>query len=84
MGSCNYSHKLNGSAGDGVLGISGEGPGGQGGRVGEGAKKGTESAEEKRGVRGREVKKEELLVGGSFLVFLPCSRSCGCASCDDV
>lgn len=68
-----------------MLGISGEGAGGRkGGRVGEGAEKGRGSAEEKRGERGREVKKGELLVGGSFLVFLPCSRSCGCASCDDV
>lgn len=40
MGSCNYSHKLNGRAGDGVLGISGEGAGGEGERVGEGAKRG--------------------------------------------
>lgn len=65
MGSCNYSHKLNGRAGDGVLGISGEGAGRRG------CEKGRGSAEEKRGMRGREVKKEELLVGGSFLVFSP-------------
>lgn len=39
---------------------------------------------EKRGVRGREVKKEERSVGGFSLIFLPCSLSCGCASCDDV
>lgn len=69
MGSCNYSHKLNGRAGDGVLGISGEGTGGRRGAGRRGCKKGRGSAEEKRGVRGREVKKEELLVGGSFLVF---------------
>lgn len=38
----------------------------------------------KKGVRGREVEKEGLLVGGSCLVFLLGSLSCGCTSCDDM
>lgn len=76
MGSCNYSHKLSGRTGDEVPGISERARrrGGKGKRVYGG---------EKRGVR--DVKKEELSVGGFFfLIFLSYSLPCGCASCDDV
>lgn len=73
MDSCNYRYKLQESWRWRRWGKSG----------GEGDW-GTGSTREKRGVTGGEVKKVELSVGGWVLIFLPCSLSCGCASCDDL